>query len=104
LFSVSLDILTIRPELRELATIPSMDTSPYRSDWTDHFRTALGPPRTERSIFRTLRAEEKRAVLALLPRFPTPEALDQVNRAAADPDVAVEAKAAAALLERTVRR
>ncbi len=48
-------------------------------------------------------AEEKRAVLALLPRFPTREALDLANRAAADPEVAAEAKAAAARLERTVR-
>ena len=49
-------------------------------------------------------AEEKRAVLALLPRFPVREALDlagaSVERSARS---RAEAKAAVARLERTVR-
>jgi hypothetical protein len=38
---------------------------------------------------------EKRAILALLPLYPTAEALQLANVAAADPEVAREAKAAA---------
>jgi len=48
-------------------------------------------------------AEEKRAVLALLPRFPVREALDLANASVTDSEVAAEAKAAVARLERTVR-
>jgi HEAT repeat protein len=48
--------------------------------------------------------EEKRAVLALLARYPTPEALALANASVNDPQVAAEAKAAVARLERTVRR
>jgi HEAT repeat protein len=48
-------------------------------------------------------AEEKRAVLALLPRFPVRESLDLARASVSDPEVAAEAKAAVARLERTVR-
>jgi hypothetical protein len=48
-------------------------------------------------------AEEKRAVLALLPRFPVRESLDLARASVNDPEVAAEAKAAVARLERTVR-
>jgi hypothetical protein len=48
-------------------------------------------------------AEEKRAVLALLPRFPVREALDLANASVNDSEVAAEAKAAVSRLERTVR-
>lgn len=47
--------------------------------------------------------EEKRAVLALLPRFPTPEALDLAKAFVEVGDVAAEAKAAVARLERMVK-
>jgi hypothetical protein len=47
---------------------------------------------------------EKRAILALLPRYPVKESLDLAASLASDPEVAAEAKAAAARLERTVRR
>ena len=49
-------------------------------------------------------AEEKRAVLALLIRFPTKEALDLASASVNDSAVSAEAKAAVARLERTVRR
>ncbi|MCX6628234.1 MAG: HEAT repeat domain-containing protein, partial [Candidatus Solibacter sp.] len=48
-------------------------------------------------------AEEKRAVLALLPRFPVRESLDLARASLNDAEVAAEAKAAVARLERTVR-
>ena len=48
-------------------------------------------------------AEEKRAVLALLPKFPVREALDLANASVNDSEVAAEAKAAVSRLERTVR-
>jgi HEAT repeat protein len=48
--------------------------------------------------------EEKRAVLALLIRFPTKEALDLASASVNDSAVSAEAKAAVARLERTVRR
>jgi HEAT repeat protein len=48
--------------------------------------------------------EEKRAVLALLIRFPTKEALDLASASVSDSAVTAEAKAAVARLERTVRR
>jgi HEAT repeat protein len=47
---------------------------------------------------------EKRAALSLLPRYPTKEALDAATNAIQDPQVAAEAKAAAARLERSVKR
>lgn len=47
---------------------------------------------------------EKRAILALLPRYPVKETLDLATALANDPQVGTEAKAAAARLERTVRR
>ena len=47
--------------------------------------------------------EEKRAVLALLPRFPVREALDLARASVSDNEVSAEAKAAVARLERTVR-
>jgi HEAT repeat protein len=47
--------------------------------------------------------EEKRAVLALLPRFPVREALDLANASVNDSEVSAEAKAAVARLQRTVR-
>jgi HEAT repeat protein len=47
--------------------------------------------------------EEKRAVLALLARFPTRDALELAKKFIEDPDVAAEAKAAVARLERTFR-
>jgi HEAT repeat protein len=47
---------------------------------------------------------EKRAILSLLPRYPTKEALDLATSAMQDPQVAAEAKAAAARLERSVKR
>jgi HEAT repeat protein len=49
-------------------------------------------------------AAEKRAILALLPRYPVKESLDLALAHASDPEVGAEAKAAAARLERTVRR
>jgi HEAT repeat protein len=49
-------------------------------------------------------AAEKRAILALLPRYPVKESLDLAAAYASDPEVAAEAKAAVARLERTVRR
>jgi hypothetical protein len=48
-------------------------------------------------------AEEKRAVLALLPRLAVRDALDLANASVNDPEVSAEAKAAAARLQRTVR-
>ena len=48
------------------------------------------------------RPEEKRAVLALLPRFPVPEALE-LAKASLDTDVNAEAKVAAGRLERQLR-
>jgi hypothetical protein len=47
---------------------------------------------------------EKRAVLSLLPRYPTKEGLEVATNAIQDPQVAAEAKAAAARLERSVKR
>jgi HEAT repeat protein len=47
--------------------------------------------------------EEKRAVLALLPRFPVRDALDLANASVNDSEVSAEAKAAVARLQRTVR-
>jgi hypothetical protein len=47
--------------------------------------------------------EEKRAILALLPRFPVRESLELARASLNDAEVAAEAKAAAARLERTVR-
>jgi HEAT repeat protein len=49
-------------------------------------------------------ADEKRAVLALLARFPTREALELARSMAGDAEVAEEAKAAVARLERVVKR
>jgi HEAT repeat protein len=49
------------------------------------------------------RVEEKRAVLALLPRFPVRESLDLANASVNDSEVGAEAKAAVARLQRTVR-
>jgi HEAT repeat protein len=49
-------------------------------------------------------AAEKRAILALLPRYPVKESLDLAMAYAGDPEVGAEAKAAAARLERTVKR
>jgi HEAT repeat protein len=49
-------------------------------------------------------AAEKRAILALLPRYPVKESLDLASAHTADPEVGAEAKAAAARLERTVKR
>jgi HEAT repeat protein len=48
-------------------------------------------------------AEEKRAVMALLPKFPVREALDLANASVNDSEVTAEAKAAVNRLERTVR-
>jgi HEAT repeat protein len=48
-------------------------------------------------------SDEKRAVLALLPKFPVREALDLANASVNDREVAAEAKAAVSRLERTVR-
>jgi HEAT repeat protein len=47
--------------------------------------------------------EEKRAVLALLPRFAVRDALDLANASVNDPEVSAEAKAAVGRLQRTVR-
>lgn len=47
---------------------------------------------------------EKRAILALLPRYPVQESLDLATALANDPQVGQEAKNAAARLERSVRR
>jgi len=47
--------------------------------------------------------EEKRSILALLPRYPVPEALDLARTLTTDSDVSAEAKVAVARLERTVR-
>lgn len=47
--------------------------------------------------------EEKRAILALLPRFPVRESLELARASLNDASVAAEAKAAVARLERTVR-
>ena len=49
-------------------------------------------------------AEEKRAVLALLPKFSVRESLDLANASVNDPEVGAEAKAAVTRLQRTVRR
>jgi HEAT repeat protein len=49
-------------------------------------------------------AAEKRAILALLPRYPVKELLDLAAAYANDPEVGAEAKAAMTRLERTVRR
>jgi HEAT repeat protein len=49
-------------------------------------------------------AAEKRAILALLPRYPVKQSLDLALAHTTDPEVGAEAKAAAARLERTVRR
>lgn len=49
-------------------------------------------------------ADEKRSILALLPRFPTREALELARASLNDAEVAAESKAAVARLERTVRR
>jgi HEAT repeat protein len=48
--------------------------------------------------------EEKRAVLALLPRYPTAESLEMARAALKDTSVSAEAQAAVTRLERTVRR
>jgi HEAT repeat protein len=48
-------------------------------------------------------AEEKRAILALLPRFAVRESLELANASVNDTEVSAEAKAAAARLQRTVR-
>ncbi len=47
---------------------------------------------------------EKRAILALLPRYPVKESLELANTLTNDPQVGQEAKTAAARLERTIRR
>jgi HEAT repeat protein len=49
-------------------------------------------------------AAEKRALLALMPRYPVKELLDLATSLSSDPEVGQEAKAAAGRLERTVRR
>jgi HEAT repeat protein len=49
-------------------------------------------------------ADEKRAVLALLPRFPTPEALELARDSLNDSQVAAESKEAVDRLERRGRR
>jgi hypothetical protein len=49
-------------------------------------------------------AAEKRAILALLPRYPVKETLDLATSLSNDPQVGAEAKAAATRLERTIRR
>jgi HEAT repeat protein len=49
-------------------------------------------------------ADEKRAILALLPRYPVQEALDLAKASVDDTETGAEAKAAVARLERTVRR
>ena len=48
-------------------------------------------------------ADEKRSVLALLPRFPTKEALQMAEAAESDAAIANEAKAAVQRLRRVVR-
>ena len=48
--------------------------------------------------------EEKRAVLAALPRFPVPEALALARKSLDDPQVAAEAKQAVGRLERAIGR
>lgn len=50
------------------------------------------------------KAEEKRTVLGLLPRFPSREALELATAYVNDSEVSAEAKAAVARLERGVRR
>jgi hypothetical protein len=47
--------------------------------------------------------EEKRAVIALLPRYPVRESLELARASVNDSEVSAEAKAAVARLERTVR-
>jgi hypothetical protein len=49
-------------------------------------------------------AEEKRAILALLPALPINEALDLANASVNDSEVGTAAKAAATRLERTVKQ
>lgn len=49
-------------------------------------------------------ADEKRSILAVLPRYPVREALDLATSLVKDSEVGPEAKAAVARLERTVRR
>ena len=49
-------------------------------------------------------AEEKRAVLALLPRYPVEESLALAKASLNDSQVAAEAKSAVARLERTIKR
>lgn len=49
-------------------------------------------------------ADEKRQILGMLPRYPVRESLDLATSLVNDPEVGAEAKAAAARLERTVRR
>jgi HEAT repeat protein len=48
--------------------------------------------------------EEKRALLALAPRYPVPESLELARKFLDDPQVATEARAAVTRLERTVKR
>jgi len=47
---------------------------------------------------------EKRAILALLPRYPVKESLELASALANDPQVGQEAKTATARLERAIRR
>jgi hypothetical protein len=49
-------------------------------------------------------ADEKRAVLSLLPRYAIKESLDLAGTLVSDSEVAAEAKSAVARLERTVKR
>jgi HEAT repeat protein len=49
-------------------------------------------------------ADEKRAILALLPRYPVKDSLDLADASLKDPEVAAEAKAAVDRLQRTVSR
>ena len=48
--------------------------------------------------------EEKRAVLALLPRYPVEESLALASASLNDSQVGAEAKSAVARLERTLKR
>jgi hypothetical protein len=71
-----------------------------------------GSPRSPRETVKLLaeamslakQADEKRSVLALLPRFPSKEALELAKASLNDSEVAAEAQAAVARLERGGRR
>jgi HEAT repeat protein len=70
--------------------------------------TARSPGETVRMLADAMRlarqADEKRSVLALLPRFPSRDALDLARASLNDSEVGAEAKAAVNRLERTVGR